>query len=119
MLAVILALMGVIGAGVLYYASNMAQEHIVVDAETKSIVFTKKFADRVETDRLPFDQVGQVVYVIGGSPDTYMVDVVLLDGSRRTIMSSDDSPQSGYADHVAAIMGKQVVQEKRARGFGD
>lgn len=116
----LLAAMAVIGAGTFWFVSNRsAQENIVVDESTASIVFTMKYSDRMETERIGFDEVAQVELVMGGGEATWVVNVVTNDGERKAIKLSDDSSLKGYAEHIAAVMDKPLVENSKARGFGD
>lgn len=113
------AVMAAIGAGVFWYAGErQAQEYIVIDEETHSIVFTTQYADRKETDRLNFDQVTQVELVKGGSAGTWEVAVQVVDGSRRTIKVSNDTDLSSYALKVSSLVGKPLINNDSAAGLG-
>ena len=116
----LLAAMAVIGAATFWFVSNRSgQENIVVDESTSSIVFTTKYSDRMETERVGFDEVATVELVMGGSEATWVVNVVTNDGDRKAIKLSDDSSLKGYAEHIAAVMDKPLVEDSKARGFGD
>ena len=116
----LLATMAVIGAVTFWFVSNRAgQENIVVDESTSSIVFTTKYSDRMETDRINFDEVANVELVMGGGEATWVVNVVTNSGDRRAIKLSDDASLKGYAEHIAAVMDKPLVENSEARGFGD
>ena len=53
-----LALMAIIGSGTLWYVyTQRAQERIVVDEETQSIVITRKTASSTDTERVAFDRI--------------------------------------------------------------
>jgi len=116
----LLAAMAVIGATTFWFVSGRAgQENIVVDEETHSIVFTTKYSDRMETDRITFDEVANVELVMGGSEATWVVNVVTNTGERRALKLSDGQSLKGYAEHIAAVMDKPLVENSKARGFGD
>lgn len=115
----LIAAMAVIGAGVFWYVGeSRAQERIIVDEETKSIVFTTKYANRTETDRVRFEDVTKIELVIGGDDALYEVYAVTLDGDRRLINESDDKPLKGYAQKIAEVLEKPMVEDNRRRGFG-
>lgn len=115
-----LAAMAIIGTATFWFVGQrQAQERIVVDEETQSIVFTTKYADRTETDRVKFDDVAKVEVIMGGSNATWEVVVVTVDDQRRTINLSKDKSLKGYAEHVSAVMDKPLVEKSLARGFGD
>lgn len=119
-LLVLIAAMALLGAGTFWFVSNrQAQEKILVDEETNSIVFTTKYSDRTETDRVRFDEVANVELLMGGSEATWEVAIVTLSGERRTINLSEDKSLKGYADHISSVMEKPLVEKSEARGFGD
>lgn len=114
------AAMAVIGAGTLWYIyTQRAQERIVVDQETSSIVITRKTASATDTERVTFDSVEKIEHVMGGEQAMFEVVAVTLDGKRYVIKQSDDSPLVGDAEHIAAVMDKPMVQVKNVRGFGE
>jgi hypothetical protein len=118
-LGLLLAMVG-IGYGVFFFVNTRAAtENIVIDEESASIVFTKTFKDRVETERIPFAEVAKIEYRIGGDDATFVVRVVTLDGRERNLKLSDEKQLGGYAQHVAAVIEKPVVEENLRRHFGD
>ena len=118
-LVLLIAMVG-IGYGVFFYVNaRAATENIVIDEESSSIVFTKTFKDRVETERIMFGEVAKVEYRIGGEDATFVVRVYTLDGRERNLKLSDDKQLSGYAQHVAAVLEKPVTEKNLRRGFGD
>ncbi len=118
-LVMLLVMVG-IGYGVFFFVnSRAATENIVIDEESASIVFTKTFTDHIETERITFDEIAKVEYRIGGQDATFVVRVVTLDGRERNLKLSDDKQLSGYAEHVAHLMEKPMVEKKLQRGFGD
>jgi len=116
----LIAAMCVLGGATFWGVSQRAgQEMIVIDEETNSIVFTTKFADHTETERVRFEEVSNVEVVMGGGAATWEVAVVTVDGNRRVVNLSDDKSLKGYAEHIAAVMDKPLVEKSEARGFGD
>ena len=115
-----LAAMALIGFGTMKYVEGRnVTERIVIDEETRSVVFTTKGGSGgVNTDRVSFDQVAKVELVVGGSAATWEVALVTLDDNHRTISVSNDKPLTGYAEHVAGVMKKPLVKESKKRGFG-
>jgi len=82
-----------------------------VDEETRSIVFTTTYSDRTETDRIGFDEIANVEIVTSGSEATWVVNVVTHSGERRLLQLSDDPSLEGYAEHVAHVMDKPLVDD--------
>lgn len=119
MLAFVLALL-LIGGGTFFYINQRsASEKIVVDQETASIVFIKKYADRTETNRVNFAEIQKVEHVFGGEQATFEVVAVASDGNRYVIKQSDEGTLVGYAEHVAAVMDKPMEDIRNVRGFGE
>lgn len=116
-----LAAMVSIGAGVMWYVLNhqAVKKNVVIDEETHSIVWTKVSAKGVETDRVIFDDVEKVEFVIGGSTSTYEVAVITDDGSRKMLRESSDTSLKGYAEHIAHVMEKPFEEVKKVQGFGE
>lgn len=115
----LVAAMAVVAGLVFWFVQGRAAaERIVIDEETSSIVFTKKYADRTETNRVRFDEVVKIEVVMGGEY-TWEVVAVTLDGERHTLNVSDDASLQGYAEHVSSVMEKPLERIDEARGFGD
>ena len=115
----LVAAMAVVAGLVFYYVQGRAAaERIVIDEETSSIVFTKKYADRTETNRVMFADVAKIEVVMGGEY-TWEVVAVTLNGERHTLNVSEDKSLQGYAEHVSSVMEKPLERVDKARGFGD
>lgn len=101
------ALMMIIAAGTFYYRfSAQQQERVVVDEETKSIVFTKTSADGISTNRVAFADVGKVSHIVGGEDYQFEVIATTLDGKKLLLKQSETSSLSSDAQHYANMMGK-------------
>ena len=102
-LMVTIAAMAIVGAATFAYIFYFnAAEKIVVDAETQSIVITRKTATETSTERVEFAKVEKVEHVMGGDQAMFEIVAVTLDGSRYIVERSDDKPLTGKAEHVAA-----------------
>lgn len=111
-----LAAMAVVGAFTLWWvASAPIEQRILVDQESASVVWTRKYRNSVETDRLPFDQIVKLEYVIKASGG-FEVTAVTLSGERKVI-SEDVHPLKKTADQYAALMDKPLEQVDNTRGF--
>lgn len=118
-LAMLVAMVG-IGYGVFFFVNaRAATENIVIDEESQSIVFTKTFQDRVETERIMFAEVAKVQYRIGGEDATFVVRLITNDGRQRNLKLSDEKQLTGYAKHVSAVLEKPYDEKNLRRGFGD
>ena len=110
------AAMAVVAAGVLWYiTSNPIEEKILVDEETHSVVWTRSYRNGVETDRLPWEDIAKLEYVIRASGG-YEITAVTTDGDRRTIQESPN-PLKIEADHYAQMMEKPLDIVDNTRGF--
>ena len=109
------------GAGVMYYLLNVqsVKRNVVIDQETHSIVWTRTYADKVETERLPFDDVVKVEHIFGGKDATFEVVVITTNGERKVLNQSDDAPLTSYAEHVAHVMDKPFLNIRKVKGFGE
>ena len=115
----LIAAMAVVGAIFFYLMrENQASEHIVVDKETTSIIFTTKYADRTETDRISFNDVAKVEMIVGGDIATFEVYVVTLSGESHMVNQSKEKTLRGYAERIASVMDKPYIERSVKRGFG-
>jgi hypothetical protein len=114
-----LVAMAVVGAAAfahLYYYN--AQENIVVDGETQSIVVTRVTASKTTSERIPFADVVKIEHVMGGESAMFEVIAVTNDGERILVQQSD-KPIKGHAEHVATIVGKPFEEVRQIKTFGD
>jgi hypothetical protein len=108
--------MSVVGALVLFYIVSMpTSRHILVDESTRSIIWTNSYVTGHSTDRLEWDQVRKLEYVIsqGGN---FRVVAVTLDGDRK-VVKEDKSPIKTEADQYAKLMEKDLEVIDKTRGF--
>jgi ribosomal protein L40E len=111
-------LLCVVGGGTFYFiGQRSASERTVVDPETQSIVFTKKFADHMETDRVPFSDIAKIEHIFGGPHANFEVVAIGTDGTRYTIKESNDTTLAGYAEQMASIMKKPMEDIRKVQGF--
>ena len=116
-----IAAMVCVGAGVMYYVLNVqaVKQNVVVDQETTSIVWTRTYADKTETDRLPFADVREIELVIGGKKSTWEVNVITNEGKRIMLHQSSDTNLKGYADHLSNVMDKPLVEVRNLKNFDE
>ena len=111
-------LLCVVGGGTFYFiGQRSASERTVVDPETQSIVFTKKFANHTETDRVAFADIAKIEHIFGGSHATFEVVAIATDGTRHTIKESNDATLIGDAEQMANIMKKPLEDIRKIQGF--
>lgn len=96
-----------IGAGTAYsLAGSQKAEKVIIDQETKSIIYTRTSATGTETERVNFDQIEKVKHIIGGEDAMYEVIAVGRDGKDYRLKLSPDQNLNGDGAHLAKIMNK-------------
>ena len=114
-----LAAMLAVGGGVMAWIhETRSQETSLVDDETKSIIFTRKSASGVETERVTFDSIKQLEYIIGGDNAMFEIVAVTADERRYSIKYSDKQLK-GEAGTISRLMGKDLVEVQKLRTFAD
>jgi hypothetical protein len=102
------AAMAVVGSIVLFTIFlQPVEEHIFVDGETQSVIWTTKYRTGIETERLMFDRVVKLEHV--GKGDTFQVIAVTTDGERKIIHEDHESLDS-EARHYAKLMDKPLEE---------
>jgi hypothetical protein len=118
MIGVMLVIMLMLGAGVFYLAKRQAvTQNVVVDKETSSIVITRKTGEGTDTTRLRFQDVERVELVVGGFAATWAVYLVQAGDQRLLLRATSDEDLSEYAQHVASIMNKPLVEDRKVSGM--
>jgi len=119
-LLVLFAAMALVGMGVFYYLhTQVAAERVVVEAETQTIIITRKSAAKTEATRIDFADVKRLEYVLGGETATYEIVAVTSDDSRYILKASNDSPLDGPAEQYARTVKKPLEQVQNVRTFVD
>ena len=109
------AAMAVVLAGVLWFVTGTAtEEHILVDQQTESVVWTRQYRWGAETERLKWSEVAKLEYVVrsGG----YEVAAIAMNGDRFVIHEAV-APLKTTADQYAAMMEKPLDIVDQTRGF--
>lgn len=111
-----LAAMAVVGGLTFWWiASQPVDGRILVDQESQSVVWTQKYRDRVETDRLPFADIVKLEYVLRATGGFEIVAITTA-GERR-IIEEDSRPLRTEATHYAQVMDKPLEEVDNTRGF--
>lgn len=111
-----LAAMAIVGSLTLWFViSRPVEEHILVDDSTQSIVWTRQYRGRVETDRLMWDDVAKLEYVLKAS-GAFEIVAVTSTGERK-IIQEDVHPLKTEASHYAQVMEKPLAEVDNTRGF--
>lgn len=119
-LLVLFAAMALVGMGVFYYLhTQVAAERVVVEAETQTIIITRKSAAKTEATRIDFADVKRLEYVLGGETATYEIVAVTSDDNRYILKASNDSPLDGPAEQYARTVKKPLEQVQNVRTFVD
>lgn len=115
------AAMVCVGAGVMYYVVNhqAVKRNVSIDQESQSVVWTRTSSQGIETDRLPFAEIKELEFVVGGKRSTWEVYAVQLDGEKKLLHSSDEGTLKGYAEHISHVMDKQVVEIRNMKDFDE
>ena len=111
------AVMVVVANLTLFWIVSQPQEqHIQVDQDSRAIVWTRTYVSGTESDRMLFDDVARLEYVLHASGG-YEIGAIAKDGGRKIVQASD-SPLKTEAQTYARVMGKELVFVDNTRGFG-
>ncbi len=115
------AAMVCVGAGAMWYIVNhqAVKRNVVIDEETASVVWTRTSSQGTETDRLPFAEIKELEFVVGGKKATWEVYAVQLDGDKKLLHSSSEGTLEGYADHISHVMDKPLVEVRNIKNFDE
>ena len=115
------AAMVCVGAVAMYYVVNhqAVKRNVVIDQESASVVWTRTSSQGTETDRLPFAELKELEFVIGGKRSTWEVYAVNLDGDKKLLHSSNEGTLEGYAEHISHVMEKPVVEVRNMKNFDE
>ncbi len=112
------AAMAVVGALILMFVvSRPVEERVLVDQDTRSVVWTRKFRNTVETDRLMFDEIAKLEYV-RTSDGGFEIAAVATDGSRHIIQQDAEQDLRGEATQYARLMKKPLAEVDNTTRFG-
>ena len=100
----------------LWIVTRPQEQHIQVDQDSRSIVWTRTYVTGPESDRMLFDDVLKLEYVMHASGG-YEIAAVDKQGDRKVIQSAD-SPLAGEAQTYARVIGKELITVDNTRGFG-
>lgn len=89
--------------------------NISLDQETQSIVFTTRYSDRTEAERVYFKDVSTVEYVKNTSPRPFEVAVLTTKGDRHIYMQSDE-PLEFQSQQLADTIKRPVITRDEAGG---
>lgn len=107
------AVMAVIASVVLAFVFvQPLEQHVLVDDETRSIVWTTKYRTGITTDRMSFDQVASLELASEGGE--FVITAISTTGDRKEVTRSDDSLDS-QARAYAKIMEKPLVEQDPAK----
>jgi hypothetical protein len=111
------ALMAIVGTLILFFVvSRPVEERILVDEDTQSVVWTRKFRDSIETERLRFDEIAKLEYVRTAT-GTFEIVAVDLEGGRHVIQEAETELR-GEAGQYAKLMGKPLAEVDNTTTFG-
>ena len=112
----LLALMAVIGAVTFgTIASWPTDQQILVEEESQSIVFVRKYRWGENTERIPFSQIAAMEHVIEQNGE-YKSIAITTQGERITLEASKKSLR-GSTERNARLMGKAFNEVDNTTGF--
>lgn len=115
-LLVSFAAMAVVGVVVLLViVSRPLDERILVDQDTRSVIWTTQYRTGITTDRLMWTDIIKLEYATLSS-GTYVVRAVTTDGDRR-IIHEGPSPLRSEANQYAELMDKPLDIVDETSGF--
>jgi len=112
------AAMAVIGSLILFYVvSRPVEERVLVDEDTRSVVWTRKFRTTVETDRLMFDEIAKLEYV-RTSDGGFEIAAIATDGTRYIIQEDREHDLRSEANAYGRLMEKPIEEVDNTTRFG-
>ena len=112
------AAMAVVGALILMYVvSRPVEERVLVDQDTRSVVWTRKFRGSIETDRLRFDEITKLEYV-RTADGGFEIAAIATDGTRHVIQEDPENDLRGEATAYAKLMDKPLAEVDNTTRFG-
>ncbi len=87
--------------------------HISLDRETKSIVFTTKYPDRTDADRVNFGDIASVEYLKNATGKPYQVWVVTTS-SKRFLYAESNDMLTTEAHRLAETISRPLVERDAA-----
>jgi hypothetical protein len=109
----VVALMAVIASVVAAFVFvQPLEQHVLVDDETRSIVWTTKYRTGITTDRMMFDQVASLELASEGGE--FVITAVSTTGDRKEVTRSE-SPLDSQARAYSKIMEKPLVEQDPAK----
>lgn len=91
------------------------EERILVDQDTRSVIWTTQYRTGIETERLLWDDVLKLEYVTQRS-GTYAIKALTTAGDRRVIQEGP-APLKSEASQYAKLMEKELVVVDETTGF--
>jgi len=121
LLAATIAAMVCVGAAAMWFIVHhqAVKRNVVIDQETASVVWTRTTSQGTETDRLPFADIKEIEFVIGGKRATWEVYAIQLDGDKKLLHQSSEATLEGYADHISHVMEKPLIEVRKMKNFDE
>lgn len=108
--------MTVVAAVVLMVVTSApVEERILVDGDSKAIIWTRQYTTGVETEMIPFERVTRLEYVVKGGGGGFEVIAVTNDGLRHTL-AEGMAPLGSMAENYARIMVRPLQQIDHSGG---
>ena len=112
-----LAAMAILGAATFWFVSQrpLAQK-ILVDEETRSVIFTTEYRTGPQADRLSWDNIVKLQHITS-SNGNFEIVAITTDAEKVVIQTSSERPLTGTANAYAQIMEKPLEVVDNTRGF--
>jgi len=115
-----LALILALSASTFWYISSLPTDvHILVDEPSRSVQWVRRYQDgHIETERLSFDDVTKLEYVITDGGD-FQVVAITQEGGRRIISENANTPLRTEAERYAGMMERPLDIVDNTLGLGN
>lgn len=118
-IALLVALAGMVVVAnitLLWIVSRPQDQHIQIDQDSRSIVWTHTYVTGTTSDRMLFDEILKLEYVMHASGG-YEIAAVDKQGDRKVVVASE-SPLGSEAQTYSRVIGKELITIDNTRGFG-
>lgn len=116
-LLIALAAMAVLGAITFWFVSQRPlSETMLMDEQTRSIIFTAEYRTGARADRLPWADIVKLQHITT-SAGGFEIVAIKADAEKVVIKESSKKPLHGDAEHYAQMMGIPLEQVDLTRGF--
>ena len=98
-----------------FIAMQPTEERILVDQDTRSVVWTTQYRTGIETERLLWDDILKLEYVAQRT-GSYAIKALTTSGDRKVIQQGP-KPLRSEASQYAQLMDKELIVVDETTGF--